>query len=200
MKEDPCSPVSGKLVLSTHGIDCFQLWPKSPPPVLRLVYVILEFTFEKRRCCQFTFKKTPENSNWPHVSTVSVRCCRGTIYRQHLGRQTRMKYPEGRYYLIYPITTFIIRSKVRVKDNTDGCVRTRCFNHFTTKATCYKSNLHFVDNNWTQLLFVNFVVHVTFIMIAKWLKHCVLTGCRCNERIKAKTEGVKRIAYTGFHG
>jgi hypothetical protein len=25
-------------------------------------------------------------------------------------------------------------------------------------------------------------------------------GCRCNDRLKAKAEGSKRLAYTGLHG
>ena len=27
-----------------------------------------------------------------------------------------------------------------------------------------------------------------------------MSGCRCNESLKAKTDGFKRLAYTGFHG
>jgi len=32
------------------------------------------------------------------------------------------------------------------------------------------------------------------------LRRIHIEGCRCNERLKAKTEGAKLLAYTGFRG
>ena len=32
------------------------------------------------------------------------------------------------------------------------------------------------------------------------LKRTHISGCRCNERLKAKTDGSKRLAYTGLRG
>ena len=34
--------------------------------------------------------------------------------------------------------------------------------------------------------------------IKRELKRSHVSGCRCNERLKAKTDGSKRLAYTGF--
>ncbi len=36
--------------------------------------------------------------------------------------------------------------------------------------------------------------------IKRELKEKHISGCRCNERLKAKTDGSKHLTYTGLHG
>ena len=36
--------------------------------------------------------------------------------------------------------------------------------------------------------------------VKRELKRIHINGCRCNERLNAKTEGSKRLAYTGLRG
>jgi hypothetical protein len=46
-------------------------------------------------------------------------------------------------------------------------------------------------------VFRNLVYHET---IKRKLKRRLIYECRCDERLKAKTEGSKRLAYTGLRG
>ncbi len=46
-------------------------------------------------------------------------------------------------------------------------------------------------------MFRNLVYHET---IKRKLKRRLIYECRCDERLKAKTEGSKRLAYTGLRG
>jgi hypothetical protein len=42
-----------------------------------------------------------------------------------------------------------------------------------------------------------------FIMnnrLKRYLKAIHICGCRCNERLKVKTDGSTSLTYTGFHG
>ncbi len=50
----------------------------------------------------------------------------------------------------------------------------------------------------SQQIIVHFIYYEQ--QIKRELKRIHISGCRCNERLKAKTDGSKRLAYTGLRG
>ena len=50
----------------------------------------------------------------------------------------------------------------------------------------------------SQQIIVHFIYYEQ--QIKRELKRIHISGCRCNERLKAKTDGSKSLGYTGFRG
>ncbi len=84
------------------------------------------------------------------------------------------------------------------EDNT-GCIALTVHGHFAGSRGTNSPSPTEEERQFLRMTF-RFLFIYYEQQIKREIKRINISGCRCNERLKAKTDGSNRLTYTGLHG